>query len=221
MDAQVTSIEAAVFEFRFEQIARAFSKIPLVDPEHDIHRRFVIGSLSSVDMEGDGLCPVRFRSKRGRGRPENLRAKAVTILTEYGFMQSTCRRGTLIVPTIEDLHRAHGAYLDLLTEVFRILGLPQNPEHYAKRYCNHLRKAKLMPRRSRKRQESKSEDQSQSDSNAPPNKLLFTDAINQSKFQPFSLQECWNAQEKAPEPRPIRRDAAPVVPPGQPQAQSP
>ena len=118
---------------RRERLDAAFRKINF-PAEQDVHLFGAIEALCQVDTSGKGIAPERFREKSpAGGRPANLRANAVTTITANAFLRLTSKLPTLTIPTDKDNLKPQGQFFGVLKEVFEILGLKENPEHYGKR----------------------------------------------------------------------------------------
>lgn len=118
---------------RRERLDAAFRKINF-PPEQDVHLLGAIDALCQVDTSGKGIAPERFREKSpAGGRPANLRANAVTTITANAFLRLTNKLPTLTIPTDKENLKPQGQFFGVLKEVFEILGLKENPEHYGKR----------------------------------------------------------------------------------------
>lgn len=118
---------------RRKRLNAAFRKINFPQ-EQDVHLLGAIEALCQVDTSGKGIAPERFREKSpAGGRPANLRAHAVTTITANAFLRLTSKLPTLIIPTDKDELTPLGPFFEVLKEVFEILGLKENPEHYGKR----------------------------------------------------------------------------------------
>lgn len=116
---------------RFDALQAAFEDLPLPHmPEYRLNIKFILDSLSSLENDGEGLAPEQFREKRA-GRPNNFRAKAVAVMTAHGYNQVTGEQPTLTIPSGDD-RTPKGSFFELIVEIFRILELPQSPEHFAK-----------------------------------------------------------------------------------------
>lgn len=118
---------------RREQLDAAFRKIDF-SPEREVHLHGAVNALCKVDTSGKGTAPERFRVKSSAGgRPVNLRAHAVTTITANAFLRLTGRLPTWTISIINDDLTPQGQFFEVLEEVFAILGLKENPEHYGKR----------------------------------------------------------------------------------------
>lgn len=118
---------------RRERLNAAFRKIDF-PPEKDAHLCGAIDALCQVDASGKGIASERFRVKSpAGGRPVNLRANAVTTITANAFLRLTGKLPTWTISVTNDDLTPLGQFFEVLKEVFEILGLKENPEHYGKR----------------------------------------------------------------------------------------
>lgn len=117
-----------------EQLEAAFRRLDFpADPDREVHLHSGVRFLCDVDMTGPGVLSERYRQHPSKGgRPTNVRAKAVSILTAYTYERLTGKRPTLIILTDSDDLSPQGPFYDLTVEVFRILGLKESPEYYAR-----------------------------------------------------------------------------------------
>jgi hypothetical protein len=83
----------------------------------------LISSVQSLDRR-------HVRSAARTGRPKKQAAKAIAANAAANFELLTGRRATLSTPTAGG--KASGAFLDFLSEVFKILGVDASPESQAK-----------------------------------------------------------------------------------------
>jgi hypothetical protein len=115
---------------RRHRLEAAFRKLSF-PKDRELHLRIGLQSLSLVDSEGSGVMPVKYRFKQV-GRPRDVRADAVATITGHTYFMLTGKKPTLTIPVNSDVLTPRGPFFELLTEVFRVLELKQNPEHFAK-----------------------------------------------------------------------------------------